>query len=681
MLDQYEIIRTIGEGGAGVVYEALQLASERIVAIKMLPDTDVVDERSLQRFKREAKTTSALDHPNIVKIFSFGISEDSRPYFVMEYLNGKTLAEVLKSEGTPSLERLRNIFLELMSALEYAHSKGVVHRDIKPGNVMLCSTDNSETAKLLDFGIARRDDSEDERKLTKTGTLVGSPSYMSPEQCKGQELDFRSDIYSLGCVMYECLCGKAPFVGENSVNVLMMHLNDAVPPLESVRSDLNLPPRLPSVIYNCLEKDPSRRPQNMTEVLKRTREAFEDEPVLLKSSVKRTPRLPLVVLLPLGILLCIACGYAAVVSRNISAQKDIETLYITAKSELKTAQTKRLEKHFGEAYNCYEKAISKLDKIIQSNPEPSMLISAKTLRRKNLLEMVRSYASIHFNRPVLLNLWSEVLAATKEELGPNSLDAAELEYDLAYAMSEDVENFHGKKIDEVKILLTHSITSVQPHLEPSPLDTDASATKAEKARSVFALSTNLLSRILQLQGRYKDSTERAGQISKLDSNGGYTNQTLVAKARIVQNYRSLGDRENELKCRDETFRFAKNSEISYRDKVAALYSLFDFYIKARDEQSANCVLNVMNDLSSEGASQSSPAAFARVLCCRAKLLQLKGDRDKTLLEANKAYSILGTISGGDAPIDVWRILSSIYDSLGASTEKQNCVTAIHNLQQ
>lgn len=680
MLDQYEIIRTIGEGGAGVVYEALQLASERVVAIKMLADTDVVDEHSLQRFKREAKTTSALDHPNIVKIFSFGISEDSRPYFVMEFLKGKTLAEVLRSEGTPSVERLQNIFLELMSALEYAHKQGVVHRDIKPGNIMLCVSDNIETAKLLDFGIARKDDVSDEHKLTKTGTLVGSPAYMSPEQCKGQKLDFRSDIYSLGCVMYECVCGKAPFAGENSVNVLMMHINDVVPPIESVRNDLKLPPKLPAIIYSCLEKDPLRRPQSMTELRSRTREAFEDEPVLLKNSAKKTLQLPLKVLLPLVLLLFVGVGYVFVMSGQKAAQNEIETQWIAAKSELKLANTKKLEKRFGEAYSIYEKGVGKLDQIIRSKPDSGMLIAVKSLRRKNLIEMVHCYGATHFNRPVLLNLWRESLAAAREEFGPNSHEAAEIEYDLAFALAEDNENFRAE-VGEVNTLLTHCVSVAKRQLDLNPTDPDYSNGKTERARVDLALADALLSKTLQLQGRFKESTDVALQILKLYPAGEYTTQSLIGKIRIVQNFSSLNDKPNELKWREDVLSFAKTSEISYQDKVGALFELFDFYIKSEQYESANCVLNVMTDLSAQGASLSSPGSVARVTCCRARLLEKKGLKSEALAEANKAYAILQTISGGDAPLDVWRMLSSIYDSLGASSQKQNCLTAVSNLRR
>jgi serine/threonine-protein kinase len=230
---RYRIEGLLGGGGIGAVYRAVQLPLERPVAIKVLHD-DMLSMKELRaRFEREARVLSALTHPHVVSISDYGIDGD-RPFLVMELLEGRTLEEVLR-EGEMTPELALQVTREILEGLAFAHQKGVAHRDLKPANVFLLrGRDGSEHVKLLDFGLARvvgpsKAASDDEVTLTKRGVVFGTPAYMSPEQASGTPADERSDVYSLGILLFEMLAGRRPFVGETRAEVLRGHLADPLP--------------------------------------------------------------------------------------------------------------------------------------------------------------------------------------------------------------------------------------------------------------------------------------------------------------------------------------------------------------------------------------------------------------------------------------------------------------------
>ncbi|MBX9567960.1 MAG: serine/threonine protein kinase [Candidatus Obscuribacterales bacterium] len=257
---QYDIEAQLGSGAAGIVLRAKEKMTERAVAIKVLSDGK--SSTSEERFHREAKLLARLEHGHIVRIFHSGISNDGSYYHVMELLEGESLSQKLKENPTISREIFFDLFEQMFSALEYAHSFGIVHRDIKPSNIMLSNETLEEAkcnAKLVDFGIGKEfhdEGSEESRGLTGTGMLLGTPLYMSPEQCRGAKASTQSDIYSLGCVMYECLTGKPPFKGANAMETMRCHLHDPVPPIVLAESEQELA----NLILRCLDKDPARRP-------------------------------------------------------------------------------------------------------------------------------------------------------------------------------------------------------------------------------------------------------------------------------------------------------------------------------------------------------------------------------------------------------------------------------------
>ena len=276
LLERFEILSLIGSGGMGNVYKARQAVAERMVAVKVLHSERLHKQSSVMRFRQEAKAAGSLSHPNIVSFIDFGLTEDHVPFIVMDYVEGTALDEVLRN-GTLSIARCVDVFAQACDALEHAHKKGVIHRDIKPSNLMLVqNSDGTEVLKILDFGIAKllpqdAENTPERAILTMTGELFGSPQYMSPEQCAGRNLDARSDMYSLGCVMYESLLGRAPIHGESVLDIIYKHTHERPAAFKQVRPDLEIPEQLEAVVLKTLEKEPEGRFPSMA-ALKRNLE-------------------------------------------------------------------------------------------------------------------------------------------------------------------------------------------------------------------------------------------------------------------------------------------------------------------------------------------------------------------------------------------------------------------------
>jgi serine/threonine protein kinase len=265
--NRYKIDSVIGRGGMSTVYKAHHLFLNRDVAIKIMQD-HLANVEGRMRFQREAQAAASLSHPNIIAVTEFGVAAAGEPYMVMDFLEGKSLAEVLRERirAEPGLALI--IFKQVAAALQHAHDKGIVHRDLKPSNVMVTrsATDNSLQMKVVDFGLARflPGASYDQKRLTAAGELVGSPYYMSPEQIRDEDLDARSDIYAFGCLMYETLTGARPFADTNAITVLSMHLYEPPPPFAGVLQPCRIPAELEAIVLKCLEKNRSKRYQTMT---------------------------------------------------------------------------------------------------------------------------------------------------------------------------------------------------------------------------------------------------------------------------------------------------------------------------------------------------------------------------------------------------------------------------------
>ena len=266
---KYRIDARLNEGGMGTVYRATHVLMEKTVAIKVLRPSLAADEKIVARFSREARAASRISHPNALSVTDFGEDENGIVFLVMEFLSGRTLKQVIRDDGPLPLLRVVEIIRQVGDALHVAHQQGVVHRDLKSDNIMLVDTMAGDHAKVLDFGIAKinePDGKPDTGGLTAPNLVIGTPQYMSPEQCSQTgEIDARSDIYSLGVILYEMLVGHVPFTADSPTMVMMKHLQEPVPSVLDERSDV--PPTVARVIARAMAKLPANRYQTIAELI------------------------------------------------------------------------------------------------------------------------------------------------------------------------------------------------------------------------------------------------------------------------------------------------------------------------------------------------------------------------------------------------------------------------------
>lgn len=264
--DKYHVLSVLGTGGMGVVYLARHETMQCNVAIKMLRAQFVGDQTSVRRFTQEAIACRRLHHENVITTYDHGFTPQGQPYIVMDCLDGTALSDEIKKLKYISVDRVLHIFMQACDALDHAHKQGVIHRDLKPGNIMLINhNDDPDFVKVVDFGVAKIMPMNDQesQSLTQAGEVCGSPVYMSPEQCVGQPLDRRADVYSMGVVIYEALTGRLPLIGKNMVETMHKHLNEKPLPFQQVRPDLYIPEKLEAVVMRALQKQPEMRQQTM----------------------------------------------------------------------------------------------------------------------------------------------------------------------------------------------------------------------------------------------------------------------------------------------------------------------------------------------------------------------------------------------------------------------------------
>lgn len=302
--ERYVVKEVIGTGGMGQVLRAHDPHLAIDVAIKLLHKNDI--DTTAARLQREAVAAGKLNHKNIARVFNFGQTSDGEPYMVMEFVQGITLADLIKKESHLSVEQSIEIFIQICSGLQLAHSNKIVHRDLKPSNIMLAENHSKgeREAKILDFGVAKLDHAS--QKLTSTSAVIGSPLYMSPEQASALDIDSRSDIYSLGCLMFETLTGIVPLKGKNALETISLHKGKAPPLISDVIEHADFPQKLVELVNRCLAKLPEQRPQSVSEIsteLRSIQEELAHKAIYKKASAPRAAYIPKTTMKQLAIVL------------------------------------------------------------------------------------------------------------------------------------------------------------------------------------------------------------------------------------------------------------------------------------------------------------------------------------------------------------------------------------------
>ena len=266
--DRYQVIRSIGEGGMANVYLAYDTILDRNVAVKVLRGDLATDEKFVRRFQREAMSASALSHPNIVEMYDVG-EDDGNYFIVMEYIDGKTLKNLIKKRGALTVAEVVDIMLQLTSAISCAHDSYIIHRDIKPQNVMIL---DDGRVKITDFGIAIASNASE---LTQTNSVMGSVHYLPPEQANGAGATAKSDIYSLGILMFELLTGKLPFKGENAVEIALKQMKEQIPSVCAINPEI--PQSIENVILKACAKNPKNRYANVKDMYNDIKTALDED--------------------------------------------------------------------------------------------------------------------------------------------------------------------------------------------------------------------------------------------------------------------------------------------------------------------------------------------------------------------------------------------------------------------
>jgi serine/threonine-protein kinase len=270
---RFRLLRVLGTGGMGAVYEAEQLGLARHVALKVLHPHVAGSPGAVARFRREATLLARLHHPGAAHVYDFGEDADEL-FLAMEYLHGETLEALTSREGLLPLPVAVDVAAQVLEVLEAAHALGIVHRDLKPANVMLAGELSSPHVKVLDFGLAQLVDGSSQPRLTASGLVHGTPAYMSPEQCRGEPVDGRADLYSLGCLLHEFISGQPPFGESPAAEVMSGHLYRPPPPLRQLRPGRQIPPALEALVLECLAKRPDQRPESAQVLRLRLRQAL-----------------------------------------------------------------------------------------------------------------------------------------------------------------------------------------------------------------------------------------------------------------------------------------------------------------------------------------------------------------------------------------------------------------------
>jgi serine/threonine protein kinase len=338
----YEIIRLIGSGGMGDVYEGRHVVLNTSVAIKLLR-SHLVETQALLRFQQEAQAASRLNHVNIVRVFDCGVMPQGTPYMIMDLVKGETLEAVIK-EGSLNVRETLETIKQICNGVRCAHENGILHRDLKPSNIILEKQGDKTVARVLDFGIAKIMEDEDGLLKTRTGEIFGTPAYMSPEQASGTKVDQRSDIYAIGCILYEMLTGQPPAVGKTAIEVLFKQVNETPLPLTQASLGKKFPTELEQIVDRCLAKDPAARFASLAEVLEAIEDFDAGRPMRFslgenKQHIKAERKIFVITSILIAALLVVA---GLVIRNQILQTHDIETAAKTSHEDTATTASQHV---------------------------------------------------------------------------------------------------------------------------------------------------------------------------------------------------------------------------------------------------------------------------------------------------------------------------------------------------
>jgi serine/threonine protein kinase len=608
---KFEIIECIGKGGMSAVYKARHLQMDKVVALKILHSHLLLHADSIQRFKNEAQAASRLEHEHIVKVHAFGISEQG-PYISMDLIEGKPLAAILEAEAPLSELRARSIILQVISGLKHAHNKGILHRDLKPANILV---GQDGTVKLADFGIAKflpGSDAKDQH-LTKTGQLIGSPYYMSPEQCRGEQLGIESDVYSLGCIMYEMLTGVPPFRGETSYAVLMQHIKETPLPFSQLERAIPSNTDIEKVIFKSLSKNPSER----YPTLNRLRDALENAdsgPKLnLKGrrlSIKPRRRAILLVSASAALLSLVLVSIFAIHMESQKPAAEENTEGLTALGEYGRAQKLWNSEHAWKA--------------------ESVMLSAlrKAQAEKNL---VTEFAI----RKSLLSIYHESHIFDKaEEQGRIALKLLAEMPNQARELRSIYSRLAGSLIQQGKLTEAEAVLNEQERR----MTRDEVKREVEIRRAI----------ILSLQGKTKEAEARWNALyDESVAHGDGSNRKGVLAARMAHYVRL----ENWKKAQESAMQLAEVGAGSHWEFASAFADgALCLYKLGENEQALAYCRQALAELSKPGMGHG--VAVSRVIILQARIYEQQGQHQQAIDTARKAVQTAEVELGETNPVTI-----------------------------
>jgi tRNA A-37 threonylcarbamoyl transferase component Bud32 len=478
--NRYQVVAYLGRGGMSTVYKALDMSTGRTVALKILHAELLSDTTRVQRFTQEAKTYRNLRHDHIVKTYDFFMDDAERHCLVMEYHEGKNLSEVLSDTGRLSVRRAIKVFSEICSALDHAHAQGIVHRDLKPSNIALVETENDgDYVKVLDFGIAKLMPNDDNTQLglTQTGEIVGSPLYMSPEQCMAKPIDHRSDIYSLGCLMYEALTGEPPLMGGNVYETFHMQTHDRPRPLGDVRPEFKNGTQFEFIILKSMAKNPRHRYQTMNELkdalehvgafnsgsgIRKLITGYQQRKI--RERAAKGKGIPAVVAASVTAVVVIACGFVF--------QDRIKQIIVPADQRFNSAIVAYRNAFDAGSYDVAEEEANKALKVAQEERKQWLIPSIKNLvdlyriqgRIQNSEKLENEIQTLQESKYKTIAKNEKSLMARLKNVSSDSEDVEEIE-DICFQLSDCAQTYiDNQQWDQARSLLKRTLAIAKKSL-------------------------------------------------------------------------------------------------------------------------------------------------------------------------------------------------------------------------